>query len=59
MKNTILSCTEVSFRAPHLPSLRLTRESSANNNVVVLWVSIKNEVPIGGVLERNNHTCVL
>lgn len=59
MQNTILPGTEVSFKAPHLPSLRLTRESSTNDNVVVLWVSIKNEVSIGGVLERNNHTCVL
>lgn len=58
MKNTILPCTEVNFKAPHLPSLRLTRESSTNDNVVVLWVSIRTKCP-SGVLERQSHLCPL
>lgn len=46
------------FEAHPVP-LRLTRESSTNDNVVILRVAIKNKVLIWGVLERNNHTGVL
>lgn len=46
------------FEARPAP-LRLTRETSTNDNVVILRVAIKNKVLIGGVLERNNHTGVL
>lgn len=44
---------------PHLPILKLTRESSADDDVVVLWVTIKNEVLIGRVLERRSYLCPL
>lgn len=47
------------MKAPHLPILKLTRESSTDDNVVILRVTIKNEVLIGRVLERKSYLCPL
>lgn len=56
MHDPLLSGTSV---GPHLPILKLTRESSTDDNVVILRVTIKNEVLIGRVLERKSYLCPL
>lgn len=43
----------------HRPIRKLTRESSADDDVVILRVAIKNKVLIGGILEGKSHLCPL
>lgn len=58
MQDPPLSGTAVGLLTGTPPAhLQLTRESSADDNVVILWVAIKNEVLIGSILEGKSHLC--